>query len=102
MQAVSLKKEGGRGVRIFLFDRVTKFFRDVDGDFRVESLSADAFISLAKQLDAEVIEEVGKEFKGLVETLKARPRRGERYSRGDLIALVGERVLLLAPAEEGG
>jgi hypothetical protein len=100
MQAVSLKKERGRsGVRIFLFDSVTKFFRDVEGDFRVVSLSVDAFVSLAKQLGAEVIEEVGEEFRNLAEELGARPRRGERYRRGDLIALVGERVLLLAPAE---
>ena len=103
MQAVGLKPrgEGGRGtkIRIFLFDYVTKFFRDVEGDFYVESLSVHAFVSLAKQLNAEVIEEVGEEFRGLAEELGARPRRGERYRRGDLIALVGERVLLLTPAE---
>jgi hypothetical protein len=95
-------KEGGREVRIrlFLFDRVTKFFRDVEGDFRIEPLSIDTFVSLVKQLNAEVIEEVGEEFRGLAEALGARPRRGERYRRGDLIALVGERVLLLlAPIE---
>ncbi len=101
MQATILKREGRTGIRIFLFDRVTKFFKDVEGDFRVETLSVDAFISLVKRLDAEVIEEVGEEFKGLAEALGARPRRGERYRRGDLIALVGERVLLLAPVEEG-
>jgi hypothetical protein len=100
MQAASLKEGGRRGVRIFLFDHVTKFFRDVEGDFRVESMSVDAFAALAKQLNAEVIEEVGVEFRGLAEELGARPRRGERYRRGDLVALVGERVLLLAPAEE--
>jgi len=99
MQAISLKEGGRGGVRIFLFDRVTKFFRDVEGDFRVESMSVDAFVSLAKQLNAEVVEEVGEEFRGLAEALGARPRRGEPYRRGDLIALVGERVLLLVPAE---
>ena len=62
-------------------------------------MSVDAFVSLAKQLNAEVIEEVGEEFRGLAEELGARPRRGERYRRGDLIALVGERVLLLVPTE---
>jgi len=46
-----------------------------------------------------VVEEVGEEFRGLAEALGARPRRGERYRRGDLIALVGKRVLLFAPAE---
>ena len=100
MQAISLKEGGKRGVRIFLFDRVTKFFRDVEGDFRVESMSVDTFVALAKQLNAEVVEEVGEEFRGLAEELGARPRRGERYRRGDLVALVGERVLLLVPAEE--
>jgi hypothetical protein len=100
MQATSLKEGGRRSIRIFLFDHVTKFFKDVEGDFRVESMSADAFVALAKQLNAEVIEEVGVEFRGLAEELEARPRRGERYRRGDLVALVGERVLLLAPAEE--
>jgi hypothetical protein len=35
----------------------------------------------------------------LAEALGARPRRGERYRRGDLIALVGEQVLLLVPAD---
>jgi len=98
MQAVLEEREEGRGVRIFLFDRVTKFFRDVEGDFRVVSLSVDAFASLARQLGAEVLEEVGEEFKGLAEAVGARPRRGERYRRGDLIALVGERVLLLTPS----
>jgi len=100
MQAISLKEGGRRGVRIFLFDRVTKFFKDVGGDFRVESMSVDTFVALAKQLNAEVVEEVGEEFRGLAEELGARPRRGERYRRGDLVALVGERVLLLVPAEE--
>jgi hypothetical protein len=99
MQAASLKEGGRRSVRIFLFDHVTKFFKDVGGDFRVESMSVDAFVSLVKQLNAEVIEEVGEEFRGLAEALGARPRRGERYRRGDLVALVGERVLLLVPAE---
>jgi hypothetical protein len=94
MQDTSLK-----GVRIFLFDHVTKFFKDVGGDFRIEPLSIDTFVSLVKQLNAEVIEEVGEEFRGLAEALGARPRRGERYRRGDLVALVGERVLLLVPAE---
>jgi hypothetical protein len=78
--------EGERRVRLFLFDRVTKFFRDVEGDFRVESLTVDAFVSLVKQLDAEVVVEVGEEFRGLAKALGARPRRGERYRRGDLIA----------------
>jgi hypothetical protein len=102
VQVLDVKKRGEeeRRVRLFLFDRVTKFFRDVEGDFRVESLSIEAFVSLVKQLNAEVIEEVGEEFRGLAEALGARPRRGhERYRRGDLIALVGERVLLLAPAD---
>jgi hypothetical protein len=98
MQAVEERGEEGSGVRIFLFDRVTKFFRDVEGDFRVEPLGADAFISMARQLGAEVLEEVGEEHRGLAEALGARPRRGERYRRGDLIALVGERVLLLVPS----
>jgi len=88
-----------RKMRLFLFDRITKFFKDVEGDFRVEPLSVDVFVSLVKQLDAEVIEEIGEEFRGLAEALGARPRRGERYRRGDLIALVGGRVLLLAPAD---
>lgn len=103
MQLLDVKKRGEeeRRVRLFLFDRVTKFFRDVEGDFRVESLTVDAFVSLVKQLNAEVIEEVGVEFRDLAEELGARPRRGERYRRGDLIALVGERVLLLVPAEGG-
>ncbi len=102
MQALEVKERGEeeRRVRLFLFDRVTKFFRDVEGDFRVESLAVDAFVSLVKRLDAEVVEEVGEEFRGLAEALGARPRRGERYRRGDLIALVGERVLLLVPAED--
>ncbi len=100
MQILDHKPKGERGIiRIFLFDHITKFFKDVEGDFRVESLSVDAFVSLAKRLDAEVVEEVGEEFRGLAEALGARPRRGERYRRGDLIALVGERVLLLTPAE---
>jgi hypothetical protein len=98
MQAVGLKEERKRNVRIFLFDHVTRFFKDVEGDFRVEPLSIDTFVSLAKKLGAEVIEEVGVEFKGLAEALGARPRRGERYRRGDLVALVGERVLLLTPS----
>jgi hypothetical protein len=98
MQAVDLKEGGKKKVRIFLFDHVTKFFKDVEGDFRVEPLNVDTFVSLAKQLGAEVIEEVGVEFKGLAEALGARPRRGERYRRGDLVALVGERVLLLTPS----
>jgi hypothetical protein len=103
VQAVSLNRgRGGSGVRIFLFDRVTKFFKDVEGDFRAEPLTVDAFVSLAKQLGAEVVAEVGEGLRGLAEELGARPRRGERYRRGDLIALVGERVLLLAPAEEDG
>jgi hypothetical protein len=100
MQTADIKERRRKSVRIFLFDHITKFFKDVEGDFRVESMSVDAFVSLTKQLDAEVIEEVGEEFKGLAEALGARPRRGERYRRGDLIALVGERVLLLVPAEE--
>ena len=102
MQAEDLKKRRKEAVKVFLFDQVTNFFKDVEGDFRVESLSVDAFISLVRQLDAEVVEEVGEEFRGLAEALGARPRRGERYRRGDLIALVGKRVLVLAPAEEGG
>jgi len=101
MQAVSLKEGRKTGPRIFLFDHVTKFFKDVEGDFRIEPLSVDAFVSLAKQLNAEVIEEVGEELRGLAEELGARPWRGERYRRGDLIALAGERVLLLTPIEEG-
>ncbi len=103
MQILDLKSREGRRakVRIFLFDNITKFFKDVEGDFHVEPLSVDSFVSLVKQLNAEVIEEVGEEFKGLAEALGAKPRRGERYRRGDLIALVGERVLLLAPVEEG-
>jgi hypothetical protein len=102
MQIPDLKPGGERGakIRIFLFDRITKFFKDLEGDFRVESTSVDAFASLAKRLDVEVVEEVGEELRGLAEELGARPRRGERYRRGDLIALVGERVLLLVPAEE--
>ncbi len=98
---VLVKKRGEeeRRFRLFLFDHITKFFRDVEGDFRVEPLAVDAFVSLVKQLGAEVVEEVGEEFKGLAEALGARPRRGERYRRGDLIALVGERVLLLVPAD---
>jgi hypothetical protein len=99
MQTLQVKEGGKRNIRIFLFDHVTKFFKDVEGDFRVEPMSVDTFISLVKQLDAEVIEEVGEEFRGLAEELGARPRRGERYRRGDLVALVGEQVLLLAPAE---
>lgn len=101
MQVLEVKKRGeGEGrVRLFLFDRVTKFFRDVEGDFRVESFNLDTFVSLVRQLDAEVVEEVGEEFRGLAEALGAKPRRGERYRRGDLIALVGERVLLLVPAD---
>ena len=100
MQVLDVKERGGEGrVRLFLFDRITKFFKDIEGDFRVESLTVDAFVSLAKQLNAEVIEEVGEEFAGLAEELGARPRRGERYRQGDLIALVGERVLMLVPAE---
>ncbi len=96
-----LVEKGGeeRKIRLFLFDHITKFFRDVHGDFRVESLAVDAFVSLVKRLDAEVVEEVGEEFRGLAEELGARPRRGERYRQGDLIALVGERVLLLVPAD---
>ena len=71
----------------------------MEGDFRVEPLSIDTFVSLVRQLNAEVIEEVGEEFRGLAEALGARPRRGERYRRGDLIALVGERVLMLVPTD---
>jgi hypothetical protein len=99
MQVLDVKNEKEKRIRLFLFDHITKFFRDVEGDFRVESLSIDTFVSLVKQLNAEVIEEVGEEFRGLAEALGARPRRGERYRQGDLIALVGERVLLLAPIE---
>lgn len=99
MQVLEVKNEKEKRIRLFLFDRITKFFKDVHGDFRVESLSVDAFVSLVRQLDAEVIEEVGEEFAGLAEALGARPRRGERYRQGDLIALVGERVLLLVPAD---
>jgi hypothetical protein len=99
MQVLDVKNEKEKRIRLFLFDHITKFFKDVQGDFRIEPLSVDVFISLVKQLNAEVIEEVGKEFKGLAEALGARPRRGERYRRGDLVALVGERVLLLVPAE---
>jgi hypothetical protein len=96
---VEKRGEGERKIRLFLFSHVTKFFRDVEGDFRVESLAVDAFVSLVKQLNVEVVAEVGEEFRGLAEELGARPRRGERYRRGDLIALVGERVLLLVPAD---
>jgi len=100
MQVLEVKREEAeRRRRLFLFDVVTKFFKDVEGEFRVESLAVDAFVSLARQLGVEVVEEVGEEFRGLAEALGARPRRGERYRRGDLIALVGERVLLLVPAE---
>jgi len=99
MQVLNVKNEKEKRNRLFLFDHVTEFFKDVQGDFRVESLSVDVFVSLAKQLGVEVIEEVGEEFRGLAEELGARPRRGERYRQGDLIALVGERVLLLVPAE---
>jgi hypothetical protein len=99
MQVLDVKNEKEKRIRLFLFDHITKFFRDVEGEFRVESLTVDAFVSLVKQLGAEVVEEVGEEFSGLAEALGARPRRGERYRRGDLIALVGERVLLLVPAE---
>ena len=99
MQVLGVKNEKEKRIRLFLFDHITKFFKDVEGDFRVESLVVDAFVSLVKQLNAEVVEEVGEEFRGLAEALGARPRRGERYRRGDLIALVGERVLLLAPAD---
>jgi hypothetical protein len=100
MQVLEVKREEAeRGRRLFLFDVVTKFFRDVEGEFRVESLSVDAFVSLAKRIGAEVVADVGEEFRGLAEELGARPRRGERYRRGDLIALVGERVLLLVPAD---
>jgi len=102
MQAVDLEERRKGTVRVFLFDHVTSFFKDVEGDFRVESLSVDAFVSLVRQLDAEVVEEVGEEFRDLAEALGARPRRGERYRRGDLIALVGKWALVLAPAEEGG
>jgi hypothetical protein len=98
VQVLDVKNEKEKR-RLFLFDHITKFFKDVHGDFRVESLSVDVFASLVKQLNAEVIEEVGEEFRGLAEALGARPRRGERYRRGDLIALVGERTLLLVPAE---
>jgi len=99
VQVLGVKNEKEKRIRLFLFDHITKFFKDVEGDFRVESLVVDAFVSLVKQLNAEVVEEVGEEFRGLAEALGARPRRGERYRRGDLIALVGERVLLLAPAD---
>jgi hypothetical protein len=99
MQVLDVKNEKEKRIRLFLFDHITKFFKDVYGDFRVEPLSIDTFVSLVKRLDAEVVEEVGEEFKGLAEALGARPRRGERYRQGDLIALVGERVLLLAPIE---
>jgi hypothetical protein len=99
MQILDVKNEKEKRIRLFLFDHITKFFKDVHGDFRIESLSVDVFVSLVKQLSAEVIEEVGEEFRSLAEALGARPRRGERYRRGDLIALVGERVLLLAPAD---
>jgi hypothetical protein len=101
MQVLNVKNEKEKRIRLFLFDRVTKFFKDVEGDFRVESLTVDAFVSLVKQLNAEVVEEVGEEFRDLAEALGARPRRGERHRQGDLIALVGERVLLLAPIEAG-
>ena len=98
MQILDVKNEKEKR-RLFLFDHITKFFKDVHGDFRIEPLSIDTFVSLVKQLNAEVVEEVGEEFRDLAEALGARPRRGERYRRGDLIALVGERVLLLVPAE---
>jgi hypothetical protein len=101
MQVLDVKNEKEKRIRLFLFDHITKFFKDVEGDFRVEPLAVDAFVSLVKQLNAEVVEEVGEEFRGLAEALGARPRRGERYRQGDLIALVGERVLLLAPIEAG-
>ena len=99
MQVLDVKNGKENRIRLFLFDHITKFFKDVEGDFRVESLVVDAFVSLVKQLNAEVVEEVGEEFRGLAEELGARPRRGERYRQGDLIALVGERVLLLVPAD---
>jgi hypothetical protein len=99
VQVLDVKNEKEKRIRLFLFDHITKFFKDVHGDFRVESLSVDVFASLVKQLNAEVIEEVGEEFRGLAEALGARPRRGERYRQGDLIALMGERVLLLVPAD---
>jgi hypothetical protein len=100
MQVLEVKREEAeRGRRLFLFDVVTKFFRDVEGEFRAESLSVDAFVSLAKRIRAEVVADVGEEFRGLAEELGARQWRGERYRRGDLIALVGERVLLLVPAD---
>ena len=101
MQVLDVEKreEEERRIRLFLFDRVTKFFRDVEGDFRGESFNVDTFVSLVKQLNAEVVAEIGEEFRGLAEALGARRWRGERYRRGDLIALVGERVLLLVPAE---
>lgn len=101
MQVLDVKNEKEKRIRLFLFDHITKFFKDVQGDFRIESLSVDVFVSLVKQLNAEVVEEVGEEFRGLAKALGARPRRGERYRQGDLIALVGERVLLLAPIEAG-
>jgi len=94
---VGRKAPEGRRRRLFLCDAVTKFFKDVEGEFRVESMSPEAFVSLAKQLDVEVLEEVGVEFRGLAEALGARPRRGERYRPGDLVAAVGERVLVLVP-----
>jgi len=99
MQVLEVKNEKEKRIRLFLFDHITKFFKDIQGDFRIESLSIDTFVLLVKQLNAEVIEEVGEEFRGLAEALGARPRRGERYRQGDLIALVEERVLLLVPAE---
>jgi hypothetical protein len=99
MQVLDVKNEKEKRIRLFLFDHITKFFKDVHGDFRVEPLSVDVFVSLVKQLNAEVIEEVGEEFRGLAEALGARPRRGERYRWGDLIALVGERVLLFMPVD---
>jgi len=99
VQVLDVKNGKENRIRLFLFDHITKFFKDVEGDFRVESLVVDAFVSLVKQLNAEVVEEVGEEFRGLAEELGARPRRGERYRQGDLIALVGERVLLLVPAD---
>jgi len=98
MLEVCRKAPEGRRRRLFLFDAVTKFFKDVEGEFRVDSMSPEAFVSLVKQLDVEVLEEVGIEFQGLAEALGAKPRRGERYRPGDLVALVGERVLVLAPA----
>jgi hypothetical protein len=99
MQVLDVKNEKEKRIRLFLFDHITKFFKDVHGDFRIEPLSVDTFVSLVKQLNAEVIEEVGEEFRGLAEALGARPRRGERYRRGDLIALAGERVLLFMPVD---